>query len=80
MPLTYILKSLKDNRTYTGHTTQKFEQRLKNHNDGKVQATRRRRPFQVLIIEEHATLGAAKKREKYWKSDAGRRKLKRLLL
>ena len=71
----YILQSLKDLRTYTGYT-EDVNKRLIEHNTGKVKATRNRRPFRVLFVEDLATLQEAKKKELYWKSGSGRRKLK----
>lgn len=74
-PTVYILISEKDNRTYVG-STDNFEKRLKQHNSGKVISTKHRFPFKVLFIEEFETLKEARKREIYYKSGAGRRKLK----
>lgn len=71
----YILKSLKDFRTYTGYAKD-AESRLKEHNSGKVNATKNRRPLKILYTEKALTLAVAKKRELYWKSGVGRRKLK----
>ncbi|MFH1956330.1 MAG: GIY-YIG nuclease family protein [Patescibacteria group bacterium] len=71
----YILKSLKDLKTYTGFSLD-IEKRIKEHNQGKVDATKHRRPFVLLYKENCSDLKEAKKREKYWKSGAGRRKLK----
>ncbi|MFA6190424.1 MAG: GIY-YIG nuclease family protein [Candidatus Staskawiczbacteria bacterium] len=71
----YILQSLKDNKTYTGFS-ENAHARLIEHNSGKVDATKNRRPLKILFIEEAECLSIAKKREKYWKSGAGRRKLK----
>ena len=71
----YILQSLKDKRTYVGFSEDTRE-RLKEHNAGKVKATKNRRPLVILIIEGCETMAEAKKRELYWKSGGGRRKLK----
>lgn len=67
--------SEKDNRTYTGYTSN-LEKRLEYHNRGRVKATKNRRPLRVLYKEEFATKEEAKKRERYLKSSAGRRFLK----
>ena len=72
----YILQSSKDNRTYVGYTDN-IEKRLKEHNLGKVMATCNRRPFKIIYFESVVNIKDAKKRELYWKSGAGRRKLKR---
>jgi len=71
----YILKSEEDNKTYVGYTNN-LEQRLKQHNAGQVAATKHRRPLKLMLYEEFEIMTEAKKREKYWKSGAGRRKLK----
>ena len=75
---TYILQSLKNQRTYTGYTKD-LDRRLKQHNTGQVTATKHRSPFKILFTEEFITETEAKKREHYWKSGAGRRKLKKYL-
>lgn len=71
----YILQSEKDRRTYIGYTKD-FGNRLKLHNSGQVNATKHRFPFTILFTEEFQNEQEAKKRELYWKSGAGRRKLK----
>jgi len=71
----YILKSEKDQRTYTGYT-KNLKQRMQEHNDGKVAATRNRRPLKLVYCENCTTKKQAKRREIYWKSGAGRRRLK----
>jgi predicted GIY-YIG superfamily endonuclease len=71
----YILKSLKDRRTYIGYAENAIK-RLKEHNQGKVRATRYRCPLEIIYTERHQILSEAKKRELYWKGGAGRRKLK----
>ena len=73
--VTYILQSLEDSRTYVGSTND-FERRLKQHNSGQVKSTKHRAPFKILFTEEFKTLREARKREVWWKSGAGRRKLK----
>lgn len=71
----YILQSQKDKRTYVGYTRD-LENRLKLHNSGQVDATKHRFPLNVLFTEEFNSEQEAKHRELYWKSGAGRRKLK----
>ena len=75
MYFVYILKSFRDKRTYVDYTNN-LENRLKMHNSGQVIATRHRRPLKLLFIEELQTLKEAKKREVYWKSGGGRRRLR----
>jgi putative endonuclease len=71
----YILQSLKDKRTYVGFS-ENIERRLAQHNAGKSKATKHRRPFRLLFTEDFITSAEAKKRDAYWKSGGGRRKLK----
>ena len=77
-PTLYVLLSEKDNRTYVGSTND-FEKRLALHNSGRVTSTKHRIPFKTLFTEEFETIQEAKKRELYYKSGAGRRKLKQFL-
>jgi len=71
----YVLRSLKDGRTYTGYTRD-LHVRLQQHRDGRVLATKHRRPLELLFSEDVETSAEAKKRELRWKSSSGRRKLR----
>jgi putative endonuclease len=73
----YVLRSLKDGRHYTGSTSD-LARRLKEHNDGKTESTKRRRPFEVIYTEEYGTRVEAETREKFLKSGKGREELKKL--
>ena len=73
----YILISEKDQRTYVGYT-QDLQERFKCHNSGRVMATKNRRPLVLLYREEFETMIQAKRRELWWKSSTGRKKLKGL--
>ncbi len=73
----YVLRSLKDGRTYVG-STDNIMRRLKQHNSCQVKATKHRIPLIILFTEEFESLSEARKREKWWKTGAGRRKLKDL--
>ncbi len=75
MSTVYVLQSIRDGKTYVG-STDNFEKRLLQHETGKVIFTKNRRPFHVLFTEEFDTLKKARKRELWYKSGAGRRKLK----
>jgi len=77
MYIVYILQSLKDHRTYTGYTGN-FEKRLLQHNLGLVKSTKYRTPFKLLFKEEFKDKAIVKKRELWWKSRTGRRKLKEI--
>ncbi len=73
----YILKSLKDDRTYVGYTDN-LSRRLAEHNSGKNIATKNRRPLELLFSEQFETSTEAKRKELYWKSGGGRRNLKQM--
>jgi len=73
----YILQSLKDKKTYAGFCKD-INKRLAVHNSGKVNATKNRVPFKILLVERFETIKEAKNKEQYWKSGSGRRKLKQL--
>lgn len=71
----YILQSLKDKKTYIGYTNN-FERRFEQHISGRSNSTKHRTPFKLLFKEEFENKLEAKKREIWWKSGTGRRKLK----
>lgn len=75
----YILKSLKDGRTYTGYTNN-LERRLVEHNSGQNRSTKSRKPFVLLYFEQVETLKEAKSRELWWKTVRGRAKMKDLFI
>ncbi len=64
----YILQSQKDNRTYTGYTSN-LENRLTYHKSGRVNATKHRRPLRILFTEDFNTVAEARARELWWKRD-----------
>lgn len=73
----YILRSKQDSRKYVGMTTD-IDKRLYQHNAGRVRSTRTRRPLTLIYKEELSSLVDARKREKYFKTAAGRRFLKNI--
>ena len=75
---TYVLKSLKDEKHYTGFT-KKLKERLEMHNTGKVSSTKYRRPFELVYFEACKSIDSAIHREKYLKIAYGKRYLKNRL-
>lgn len=73
----YLLISNKDKRTYLGSTID-LKNRLLEHNNGQCLATKNRRPLTLIYSEEFETIDEARKRERYLKTAAGRRELKKL--
>ncbi|MDO8571014.1 MAG: GIY-YIG nuclease family protein [Candidatus Daviesbacteria bacterium] len=74
----YVLKSLKDGKLYTGYTAD-LKSRLKYYDDGKVEATKYRRPFKLIYCEAYLHQQDATAREKFLKTQWGRNYIKRTL-
>jgi len=71
----YIIKSIHHDFYYKGHC-ENPEQRLAQHNAGMTTSTKPYIPFIIVYHEEFQTREDAIRREKYFKSAAGRRFLK----
>jgi len=69
----YIIQSQKDLKFYTG-ITNNLERRLKEHNKGKnsTPSTLERGPFKLVHSESVENRIEARKRERFFKSGAGR--------
>lgn len=74
----YILISQKDHKLYIGFTTDLIS-RIKEHQNGKVDATKKRLPLILIHYEAFREKNDAKARERYLKSGYGRRNLKKEL-
>jgi len=74
----YVLRSLKDKRTYVGCTND-IKRRLQDHNTGQVQSTKYRIPFKLVYKEEYINRTVAFKREEHLKTSWGRRQLRKIL-
>jgi putative endonuclease len=72
---TYILRSLKSGRFYTGYTNN-LRKRFNEHNDGKSIYTRSRGPYELIYYEACLSMQDAKARESYLKGGKGKRYLK----
>ncbi len=75
MYYTYVLIGQKDQKLYTGYTND-LKSRLKEHNNGTVESTKNRIPFELVYYEACLDKNKAIKREKYFKTGFGRRFLK----
>ena len=73
MHYVYILKSQKDNKIYTGYTDN-LENRIEEHNSGKVKSTSSRLPLKLVYYEAYQNKKDAQAREKYLKG-GGKAKL-----
>ena len=76
---TYVLKSQKDKKLYVGHADD-LEKRLLDHLEGRVTATRHRRPLDMIYFEACKNKEAAVAREKQLKTGFGRAYLKRRII
>lgn len=71
----YILFSEAHLKTYVGFSQDTIK-RLETHNLGKVKSTKNFRPWKIVYEEEALSYKEARKLELYYKSGAGRRKIK----
>jgi len=78
MYYTYVIRSQKDGKCYTGSTSN-LRKRFNEHNYGKVSSTKGRGPFQLIYYEACLSMKDARQREKYLKSGMGKRYLKNRL-
>jgi putative endonuclease len=78
MYYTYVLKSQKDNKMYTGFTKD-LKLRFEQHARGKVQSTKHRRPLELVYYEACLSEEDAMRREKYLKTHYGKMFLKKQL-
>jgi putative endonuclease len=67
----YILQSEVDNKFYTGYT-KNIELRFEQHNSGKVESTKNRRPLKIIYFEACLNQQDATHREKYLKTHYGK--------
>jgi putative endonuclease len=74
----YVLLSKKDNKFYTGYTFN-LDERIKEHNSGKVSSTKYRAPLDLIYYEVCFNQKDALHREKYLKSTYGKRYIKNRL-
>ena len=74
----YILYSLAFKRTYVGQTDN-LSERLTKHNSGKVRSTKSFTPWVIIYTESFTTRANAMKREKWFKSPVGRKKISEIL-
>ena len=73
---TYVLKSKKDEKLYVGFC-EDLKRRFKEHEEGLVEATKDRRPLELIYYESCKDKHDAIKREKSLKTGFGRAYLKR---
>lgn len=69
-----MLLSLKDKNLYIGSSSN-LKQRLTDHFHGNSQSTKGRRPFKLIFCEYFVSKKDALRREKYFKTAAGKKSL-----
>lgn len=74
----YVLQSKLNGRFYTGSTND-LRKRLKLHNDGKSNYTKKHKPYIIIYYEACINEQDARSRELYLKSGMGKRYLKNRL-
>ena len=75
MWIVYIIKS-EEGLIYTG-ITKNLEKRLREHNSGRSYYTKRGSNWKIIYTESYDSSNEARKREKYFKNNAGKEWLKR---
>mgnify|MGYP001579879219 FL=1 len=68
---TYILKSKKDDKLYTG-STKNLQLRFEQHKNGEVESTKYRRPLSLIYYEACVKEDDARRREMVLKSYRGK--------
>ena len=72
----YVIKSLTSGLLYVG-MAQNVQNRLNEHNSGKSKFTSGHRPWVLVYSEEVGSTQEARKKEKYYKSTAGKNFLRK---
>ena len=74
----YVLESEECFQKYYVGMTKNTQNRLKEHNAGKSKYTKTFRPWKIIHMEFIGDAKEARKIEKYYKSTAGKNKLRKL--
>lgn len=74
----YILKSINFPKTYVG-ITNNLEKRIVEHNTGLTKFTSTYKPWRLIYSEDLQDKESARKREKYFKSCVGRKKIREIV-
>jgi putative endonuclease len=72
----YVIRSVVDPSYHYKGFCSDIEERLKEHNAGQTKSIKHKIPFELVYVEQYNNLDSAIKREKYFKTGAGRRFLK----
>jgi putative endonuclease len=74
----YVLESQKDHKLYIGQSSN-LKQRLSEHHRGNSKSTAPRRPLKLIFCEYFLSKTDALRRERYFKTTAGKKALKLML-
>ena len=74
----YVLLSEKDDKLYIGSSSN-LKQRLTNYFHGNSKSTKGRRPFKLIFCEYFLSKKDSLRREKYFKTTAGKKSLKLII-
>jgi len=74
----YILRSLKNNKLYLGYTSD-LKKRIKSHNSKQNKASKPNTPYELIFYSGFTNKYDAVECEKYFKTTAGWRRLKKML-
>ena len=77
MHYVYIIQ-LNNKQLYTGRTDD-LKRRFKEHDEGKVKATKYRRPLKLIFYEALIKKSDAVRRERYFKTSKGKSTIKMML-
>ena len=72
---TYVLRSKRDGKFYTGYTSD-LKNRIEKHNRGQIESTKMRKPFELIYFEAGSDEKDAIRLEKYLKTSWGKRYIK----
>lgn len=72
---TYVLRSKRDGKFYTGYTSD-LKNRIEKHNRGQIESTKMRGPFELIYFEACKDEKDTIRREKYLKTSWGKRYIK----
>ncbi len=75
---TYVLLSLKDHRFYIGQTNN-LDDRVKRHSEGRVKATKNRRPLKLVYFVTFDSRSEAVRHERFLKSLNGNQRFKEII-
>jgi len=78
MQYVYILQSKSDKYLYVGCTSD-LRKRIKLHNSGKVESTKKRLPLTLVHYEAYRNRDDSYEREKFLKTGWGKRYIKKIL-